>query len=139
MTYAAIFGNDPGAEVAASLKRLDLYLQGKVTTSTAAMLCIMLRPIDLYALVLTAAERQLHNANLMLGNEVTAMRSSEALVIAHQNATISRLTHENDILRHSIARIQLHPHGGARASFLMALAALIACAGIIAFLVEKSG
>ena len=99
VSYAAIFGADPGPEVATSLKRLDLFLQGKVTQSTAVMLCIMLRPIDLYAHVLSAAEIQLHNATLIIGTEVTAMRSSEALVIAHQNATIARLTGENDALR----------------------------------------
>lgn len=102
LVYAAIFGTPPGSEVAGSLLRVERYLGRAVTPATAILLCITLRPIDLYTMVLSAAERQLHDARLMLGTAITELRSTEALIIAHQNETIKRLTDENRVLRQII-------------------------------------
>lgn len=100
--YAAIFGAQPGPEVAGSLRRLDQYLRGKVTHSTATLLCIALHPVDLYARTMTTAERQLHATRLLLAQEVTALRSEENLTIVRQNEVIRRLSEENERLRGAI-------------------------------------
>ena len=99
LTYAALFGTPPGPEIATALSRLERYVGSSLTPATALLLCITLRPIDLYTNVIAAAERQLHDARLLFGTAVTEMRSTEALTIALQNETIRRLSEENRTLR----------------------------------------
>lgn len=103
LTYAAIFGNPPGSEVAATLSRLERYIGPTLTPATALMLCITLRPIDLYLSLILASERQLHDARLMFATSMTEVRSSEALTIALQNETIRRLHEENRVLRNAVS------------------------------------
>lgn len=103
LTYAAIFGTPPGSEVAATLARLERYVGPTLTPATALMLCITLRPVDLYASLIFASERQLHDARLMFATSITEVRSSEALTIALQNETIRRLHEENRLLRNAVS------------------------------------
>lgn len=109
LTYAAIFGSPPGPEVAATLVRLDHYLGRALAPSTAIMLCISLRPIDLYVAAISAAERQMHDARLMLQTGISEIRSTEAWTITVQNETIRRLSEENRILRQIAASRKSEP------------------------------
>lgn len=102
-TYSAIFGTSPGVAVAGTLDRLDRYLGQSITPSTAIMLCVSIRPIDLHWELISASERQLHDARLILETEINALRSHEALTIALQNETIRRLDGENAALRRLLA------------------------------------
>ena len=134
-TYAAIYGADPGSEVATTLHRLDRYFPDTMTESTAMMLCVMLRPIDLYAQVISAAEAQLHNAGFLIDQKITAMRSNEALVIAHQNVTIARLTEEANVLRAALHRSSNTPPRWAKLVIAMLWVTLLICVAIAALMV----
>lgn len=99
LVYTAVFGEPPGAEVAGALGRLERYLHGDVTQSTALMLCIQLRPLDLHVQATAAATRQMHEARTLLELEVNALRSNDAVTIARLHAAIGTVIADNDRLR----------------------------------------
>ncbi|WP_137787769.1 hypothetical protein [Sphingomonas sp. 3P27F8] len=137
LVYAAVFGEPPGTVVGAVLGRIERYLLGNATQSTALMLCILVRPLDLHVQATTSATRQMHDARLLLESEVNALRSNDALIIGQLRAAMVEMMADNGRLRRELLALKVAEQGYQRAKILcIAAAAMMAL--ILATLVTLS-
>lgn len=105
---------------------LERYVGPTLTPATALMLCITLRPIDLYVSLIFALQRQLHDARLMFATSMTEVHSSEALTIALQNETIRRLHEENRLLRNALSMRMSVRHEPRLIAFMLVMLVVVA-------------